>query len=83
MHVPCADKERRERCQHCRRAGEPHAGSDPGRRRQLVRATHRAAAGHSGRPASGPEAWKQRVGWTELQQGTSLNTRITQALQAV
>ena len=57
-----ADQERGERGQHRGGAGEPHGWAHPRRRRQLVRAAHRAAAGHPGRSAAGPQAWPEGVG---------------------
>lgn len=66
-----ADQERGECGEHRGRTGEPHTRAHPRRRRQLVRAPHGAAAGHSGRPAAGAAAWQQGVGRAQLQQGAT------------
>lgn len=65
---PHTDKERRECGQHRRGAGQPHPGSHPGWRRQLLRSPDRATAGHPGCSTAGPEDGNQGDAPTKLQQ---------------
>lgn len=70
------DQKRRERGEHRRRAGQPHARADPGGGHQLVGATDRTAPGHPGRSAAVPQARQQGVGRSQLQQGWTPGSRI-------
>lgn len=64
------DPQRGKRGYLSQRAGAPHAGPGVCRGRQLLGAADGAAGGHPGCSAAGAPAQRERLSWTQLQQGT-------------
>lgn len=73
MSLLFPDPQRRERGDFGQRAGTPHSGPGVRRGRQLLGAADGAAGRHPGRSAAGAPAQRERLSWTQLQQGKRNN----------